>query len=100
MHRVKHIGLHALPTVSIKQAAAFWNMGSEKWKRTLMEDLSRAGVRCFRNEHEWRFVLVDIIHVAFPDAKEISIHMMALQYLETRWQARIDARRASRSRGD
>ncbi|MFC1714818.1 hypothetical protein ACFL6S_14215 [Candidatus Poribacteria bacterium] len=99
MSRQKHIGIWNLPTVSRKEAAAFWNMGVSKWLKRYRDDLG-VNIRSFMNLHQWRYVLVDVLHAAFPEASNHTIHMMALQYLETRRQARIDANHASKSRGD
>ncbi len=99
MRRPKNIPMHALPTVSLKEAATFWNMGYRKWKRLDESELVKY-VRRFQNEREWRYVLVDILHAAFPEANNHTIHAIAVDYMQDRWRARIEASRAQRSGGE
>lgn len=77
-----------LPHISRREAAAFWGLGIPKW--TAMLNRGRYGeIRSFKNQLGTRYVLIDVIEAAFPEADDRTRYMIAYHYLKDAKMRRV-----------
>ena len=69
-----------LPMLSAREAGLIFRYGHNTFRKNFKEVLHKE-IRHIRYGHGYRYLLVDVLRSAFPDAGDQTIHMMALEYI-------------------
>lgn len=86
-------------TVNTKAAAAIWNMGINKWKKLFDRSL-RKYIRHYSGDHDKRYVLVDVMALAYPGADKKTLYSLCLEYTMQQADLRTRKNRQNRERED
>ena len=98
-HAMAKASLTDQPTISKKEAAIFFNVGKNIYRRR-WEDHYRFQIRHVETTKGLRLSLTDVIEVAFPKASAEIVHTIAYMYLRDVHQQRIAKQRTGKKNND
>ena len=68
------------PTISLSEAAIVYNIGRGPFLSLFRQELSET-VRWFKGSKGYRLLLTDVMRAAYPEADNMAIHMMSLDFV-------------------
>jgi hypothetical protein len=86
-------------TIGSKSAAVIFNMGQKKWKG-LYDQVYHRHIRSYDSANERRYVLFDVMALAYPSADTRTLHMMCQEFTFRRADHRMKFYGGSRNGED
>lgn len=86
-------------TVTMREAAFFFRMGHERFRERYDREF-HTKIRAVKVLRGIRLLLTDVVKVAFPDADNLSVHVIAYDFLKTGHRENSERIRAYKNKGE